>query len=122
MPKTIVSDAARVALLKSTIEKAIAELRNLAVDPVDIRCGQQLSIEIWPAGDGDRINIYRDGWGGTSVQYTGEGVIIDVHAGGDDCAVVHTASILKEDIEIPADEVETASLPAATTGEAIKHG
>lgn len=122
MPKTITSDAERVALLKSSIENAIAELRTLAVDPVEILCGQQLSIEVWPVSDGNRINVYRDGWGGTEVNYTSEGVIIDVYAGGDDGPMVHTATVFKEDLEIAEDEVATATLPAATTGEAVEHG
>lgn len=124
MPKNSFSDAARVAILKSAIESAIAELRDLAVDPVDIRCGQQLSFQVWPSSDGDRISVYRDGWGGTSVKYTDEGLIIDVHADGD-CDLVHTASVFKVDLQAAEDEVaylKSLDTPGHAQTEAVQHG
>lgn len=125
MPKSIIDPAQRVDILKAEIERAIGELRNLAVDPVDIRCGEHLSFEVRPAGDGDWLNVYRKDWGGTSVNYTGQGLILYVHASGEDSPIVHTASVFKEDLETEAGELDAfPSLegPVQTNHQAVQHG
>lgn len=68
--------------LVGVIESAIAKLRNTAVDPVSIAWTEQIDLEIRPIGDDERVLIGREGWGCTIVNYTPEGLALDVIAQG----------------------------------------
>lgn len=112
---TEIKAISRVDQLIGEIEARLVQLRSLAVDPVNIHYADNLSFEVRPVGDDDRILVFRKGWGCTGVNYTHEGVIIDVQSEEFD-GNVHTASIFKEDLVDTSqdDELETSGncLPA----------
>ena len=89
-----------IARLKQEITEKIAHLREIADEPVDIPYGLFVSFEVRPIAEGDRLNVYRDAWGCTSVNYTGEGLILDV-CSEFELNPIHTASIFAEDLEDP---------------------
>lgn len=85
---------------RRTIEVGIAKLRAQLTEPVTVRYGRAVEIEIRPQSDDDRVLVYADGMGCTTVNYTDEGVILDVHAENPtEPEPVHTASIYREDLE-----------------------
>ena len=69
---------ATVQGLQREIESRIARLREVLQEPVSLRVGEQVSLELRPAGDDDLIGVCHDELGFTNVNYTDEGVVIDV--------------------------------------------
>ena len=74
------------------VRSDVALLRQVAIEPVDIPYGEGVSFEIRPNDEGDRLNVYRKDWGTTCVNYTGEGLILDVYSEGA-MDTLHTTSI-----------------------------
>lgn len=88
------------------IEREIAGLRAMldGRDPVQIALSTNVDIELGSLVDSDeRVWVGRQGWGGTCVNYTAEGLILDV-VPQDDIDPVHTASIPCD--ELQADDVQ----------------
>ena len=87
----------RVAHIESEITQLRAELEGM--DPVQLQLSPNVTVELGSLKDYDeRVWIGRHGWGGTCVNYTAEGLILDVLA-QDDPDAVHTASIPRDEIE-----------------------
>ena len=95
-PFVQVSD--EVKTLSREIAEKIARLRVIAVDPVDIAYGEELSFEVRPNSDNDRLMVFHKDRGFTNVNYTHEGLILDVYPEGLLPECVHTASIFYEDL------------------------
>lgn len=91
------------------LEAAIAEVRQLACVPVEVKCGD-VTLFIQPESHDRRIVVKYGDWGCTSVNYTSEGLVLDVYAGeSSDQDLVHTAAIPKEDLMNDIDpELKTA--------------
>ncbi len=94
-----------VAVLVARIEADIALLRKVCVDPMSIKISENIDIEVRHEEDDDRVLVGRTGWGHTVVNYTKEGLVLDVF-GHEELAPVHTASIYADDLEPPEEGVE----------------
>lgn len=60
--------------LKTRIAVDLALLRLLADEPVTVGYSRNVSLEICPINEADRINICHCGLGWTGVRYSGEGL------------------------------------------------
>lgn len=85
-------------LIVARIEADIALLRQTCDEPVSIKFSDKIDIEVRPAEDDDRVLVGRAGWGCTVVNYTSEGLILDVY-NESDLESVHTACINESDLE-----------------------
>ena len=85
--------------LREKIESDIAYLRTVIDEPVRIKYGAHIDFEGRPDNDDDRLLVGRDGWGFTTVNYTNEGLIVDVISEGS-LEPIHTASLYAEDLEL----------------------
>ena len=101
--------------LREKIELDIAYLRTVIDEPVSIKYGAHVDFEIRPDNDGDRLLVGRDGWGFTTVNYTDEGLIVDVLGEGS-LEPVYTAALYAEDLE--AEQESTSTEPASSTARA----
>jgi hypothetical protein len=70
--------AERAKKLGDEISRKIAELRELAVDPVDIVFSEGVSFEVRPAADDARLVVFCAGKGATSVNYGEAGLAVKV--------------------------------------------
>lgn len=87
--------------IASAIIQDLAQ-KNEIGDPVQLDLGNGIDIEI---GNTDqRVTVGKQGFGFTTVNYTGEGLVLDVYDAGDLPENVHTASIFNEDLERVEDE------------------
>lgn len=83
------------------IQLEIEGLRNMleGMDPVDIQISPNITIELGSLADQDeRVWVGRKDWGGTCVNYTEEGLILDVLP-QDEIDSLHTVSIPKDELE-----------------------
>lgn len=83
--------------IKAVNEHLVA-IRAEALEPVLLNYGT-VNIEIRPADDDDRINVGKEDWGFTTVNYTHEGVIVDVF--DDNADILQTISIFSDDLMLP---------------------
>lgn len=97
-----------IAALTREITEKIARLRAIAIEPMDISYAPSISFEVRPSAEGDRLNVYRKDWGCTTVNYTQEGLILDV-CSESDLAPIHTASIGSDELESPEAEAALAA-------------
>lgn len=96
------SDAS-AEVARASVEEGLAHLRSLLVDPVAIQYSTQISLEVRPLDDDERILVYRKNWGCTQVNYTDEGVILDVFSAAEEqLEAIHTACVYREDLEAAA--------------------
>lgn len=58
----------------------IAALRDAADEPVVIRYAEDVTIEVRPNDDDDRVLVSAKGRGDTIVNYQPEGLVVDIHA------------------------------------------
>lgn len=81
MPKTNPNALSPLAIAQwvEEIQGQIAKLRMAIEEPVSIRYGKDVAFEVRPGNDDDRLLVLREGWGHTCVNYTSEGVIVDVY-------------------------------------------
>jgi hypothetical protein len=70
----------RVEILKNVIAQKIAELRAIAVDPVDIPYADGISFEVRPAAEDDQFVVYRKKFGCTSIDYQATQLSVDIFA------------------------------------------
>ena len=87
-----------VEKLRAQIEADIAYLRTVIDEPVSIKYGAHVDFEVRPDNDDDRLLVGRFGWGFTTVNYTSEGLIVDVLGEGS-LEPFFTSSIYAEDLE-----------------------
>jgi hypothetical protein len=85
--------------LVARITEDLRRLRYIIEEPVSIKYGYDIpvDIEIRPLGDDDRVLVGCEGCGFTTVNYTSEGLILDVIPEGA-IDILHTASFYKEDL------------------------
>jgi len=103
----------RVASIESEISQLRASLTGM--DPVQVQLSPNVTVELGSLDDFDeRVWVGRAGWGGTCVNYTAEGLILDVLA-QDDPDAVHTASIPRDELE-GSDSDEEREAPSARPG------
>lgn len=99
-----------VELTRAGIEAGIASIRAQASEPVVVRYGRGVEIELRPQSDDDRVLVYAEGMGCTTVNYTDEGVILDVYPENPtEPEPVHTASVFRDDLVDLDAEPEAAS-------------
>lgn len=77
-PKPAAVIAETVEHLRLEIQRKLALLRELTKEPVSIRYGEHVDFEVRPAGEDDRLLVGRKDWGHTNVNYTHEGLVVDV--------------------------------------------
>jgi hypothetical protein len=87
----------RLALI-ARIEGDLALLRAVCIEPVSLKYTKEIDIEIRPAADDDRLLIGRAGRGYTVVNYTPDGLSLDVLA-EHELDPVYSASLTAEDLE-----------------------
>ena len=95
----LTASEAKLIELTQRVEDALAEIRSLATSPVEISYGDKANILVQPLSSGDRLDVCCSDWGHTTVNYSVEGLIVDVYngeAGGYE--LVHTAAIPREDL------------------------
>ena len=81
------------------IEADIALLRQACNEPISIKLSEKIDIEVRPANEDDRVLVGRSDWGYTVVNYTTEGLILDVIAEGD-IESLHMVNFHGRDLEI----------------------
>ena len=64
--------------LKIAAARALAELRSAIIEPVEIPVTDNLTLEVRPPEDGDRVNVCHRQLGWVSVKYSAEGVVVDI--------------------------------------------
>ncbi len=105
--------------LASKIAADLARLREISVDPVSIVVSDMIDIELRPASEGNRVLIGRSGWGHTVVNYTAEGLILDVF-GEDEIRHLHTACVSEEDLSTSQEaSTDVPALPEKLNWETI---
>ena len=91
--------------LVERIQQDIAALRACAIDPMSIQLTDVIDIEIRPSSEDDRVLVGRKGWGYTVVNYTSEGLILDVFPDG-----VLTDPLVST--SLPSADLEAGDTPA----------
>lgn len=89
--------------LRKQIEKDIAYLRTVINEPVSIRYSEHVDVEVRPDNEDDRVLVGRRGWGFTTVNYTSEGLIVDVIS-ENDLESLHTMSIPWDELAVSVDD------------------
>jgi hypothetical protein len=88
-----------VEQLTDQIANDIAYLRTVIEGPVSLPFAGQVSVLVMPDNGDDRVVVESAVSGTTTVNYTSEGLILDVHAAGElDQEPVYTASIENDDL------------------------
>lgn len=106
------ADLDALELGRMTVEVGIAKLRAQISEPVTLRYAEHVEIEIRPQADDARVVVYAEGMGCTTVNYTSEGVILDVHPEDPTSPdSIHTAAIYREDL-VDLDAEAAAESPA----------
>lgn len=110
MPKRYIT----VDQLRAEAENTIAYLRTVIDDPTEIRIGRHTSLEVRPVNEGDEVIVFRKDWGGTKVNYTEEGVILDVFSADESrLESIYTAAIPRDDLEDPERVAKEEAVPAS---------
>ncbi|WP_137887689.1 hypothetical protein [Pseudomonas sp. 2FE] len=76
--ETDMAKAESVEQLRAEVEAGIRKLRSMIDEPVTIDYEENIYLEVAPAVQDSRINVCHRQYGWTCVNYTGEGVIVDV--------------------------------------------
>lgn len=92
---------AQIEQLRVKLELDLIYLRSVLIEPVMIQYDEHVSIDIRPDNDDARVSVLHDEWGFATVNYTGEGVIVDVADQGGN--IVHTAPIGADELVLPED-------------------
>lgn len=82
--------------IKQLIEDAnasIQALRDRAVEPFSLTVSDRIDIEVRPAHEGDRITVGCRDWGDTTINYTVEGLKIDVYGQNDPLYSMHSVIV-----------------------------
>lgn len=101
MPGTVDSPEVQRAVIQTLADEIamkIADLRKIIVEPVDVGFSGDISFEIRPVEDDQRLNVFCKGRGCTSVKYSVDGLRVDVF-GEDDLTPIHSASWHNDDLE-----------------------
>lgn len=94
-----------VQAIVARIEADLVLLRQLSDEPTSIKLSEKIDFEVRPANDDDRVIVGCADRGYTVVNYTSEGLILDVIAEGE-IEPTHTASFHASDLEnVLADKI-----------------
>jgi hypothetical protein len=104
---------ARIDALKDRVQANIAELRAISQDPFSIPiAGTPVDIEIHPENHDQRVTVGHETMGYTVVNYTQEGLIMDVYSGDPGSLdPTFTSNWYRDDLECDDDGAEA---PAST--------
>lgn len=101
---------------KADLDSAIQKLRSLLTTPLEVAYGPQITLVLQPADHDERVVIQRAGWGSTCVNYTSEGLILDVFADEQaDEELVLTHSILSDELCGSDDSLPAVDLKKTVT-------
>lgn len=88
-----------IETLRQVAELALSRLRDALEEPVLVKYSQHVSLEIRPSSEKgvELVQVCREGWGWTCVNYTSEGLILDVF---NDTSIesIHTAAIPMDEL------------------------
>lgn len=73
----------KAGILANQLESLLAQLRRVAIEPMSIQYSKEVDIEIRPVADDDRVLVGCKDKGDTVVNYTTEGLIVDVYRQND---------------------------------------
>lgn len=93
----------KAGILANQLEQLLVQLRRVAIEPMSINYSKTVDIEIRPATDDDRVLVGRKGWGDTVVNYTTEGLIVDVYR-QNEITALNTWCFFQEDLVEISDE------------------
>lgn len=79
------------------IETLIRELRDNTGEPFSLRVGSKTFVELSPFNHDDRVTVTHKELGATTINYTSEGVIVDI-LGNEDVDFLHTVGIPRDDL------------------------
>lgn len=88
---------------------AIAELRERAEQPFSIKVSSNIDVEIRPLSEDERVTVGCKDLGHAIVNFTSEGLILDVYADANPLETLHTACVYRDeftDMESSNDEVQ----------------
>ncbi|MGY2488268.1 hypothetical protein [Cupriavidus sp. CP313] len=86
------TEGAETDKLRVRIEADLERLRQVSQEPVLIRYGDQVQVEIRPNTDDDRVTVVHGSLGFVVANYQDDGVAIDVADGGGDIVQTMTAT------------------------------
>lgn len=93
-------------------EQALAHLKAIAPHATEVKFGQA-TLLVHPANEGDRVDVCFGPKGHTTVNYTPEGVIVDIYGGeSTGFELVKAIAIPNDDLDWPVDD---AKIDAAKT-------
>lgn len=95
--------------VRKQVENGLAYLRSIVEEPVLIRYDEHVRLEVRPDNDDERILVHHEEMGNTVVNYTSEGVILDVY-GADESRLdsLYTMSVPMDEL-VTVEEEQTAS-------------
>nr|WP_256837130.1 hypothetical protein [Pseudomonas oleovorans] len=70
--------------LLARVSRDLQQLRTMIEEPQVLSYSEKVYLEIAPAGHDQRVNVCHREMGWTTVNYTAEGLIVDVFTSGDD--------------------------------------
>lgn len=95
----------KVKSLTKIIQDSLDEIRSISENPIGLTLSKDVELIIPPKCVGS-VTIARHNWGQTNINYTHEGLILDVYA-EDATESLHTTSIYSEDLENYSDVAES---------------
>lgn len=98
-------DRARVEVLLNGVASGMTQLRAVIEQPVSLSYSENIYLEIAPASHDERINVCNHDLGWTTVNYTSEGLILDVFA-NDQSALspVSSLQLMRDDLSASDDD------------------
>lgn len=99
------SDRARVEVLLNGVASGMAQLRAVIEEPVSLGYSENVYLEVTPASHDERVNVCNHDLGWTTVNYTHEGLVVDVFS-NDESALspVSGLMLMRDDLEASGDE------------------
>lgn len=98
-------DRARVEVLLNGVASGMAQLRAVIEEPVSLGYSENIYLEVAPASHDERVNVCNHDMGWTTVNYTSEGLILDVFA-NDHSALspVSSLQLMRDDLTVSEDD------------------
>ena len=76
---------------------AIAELRERADQPFSIKVSSNIDVEIRPLAEDERVTVGCKDLGHAIVNFTSEGLVLDVYANANPLETLHTACVYRDE-------------------------
>ena len=98
-------DRARVEVLLNGVANGMAQLRAVIEEPVSLSYSENIYLEIAPASHDERVNVCNHDMGWTTVNYTREGLILDVFANDQSAQwPVSSLHLMRDDLSASEDD------------------